>query len=259
MTSLTLKVPKGEVERLRAELLGRGFFEINSPHTLWSLSNGQAYIHLYPSGTLLLQGKGTHELKEFILSLFAPNERILIGCDESGKGDVFGPLVLCCAVIKPEYYKKVLELNLRDCKKMKDEEVIKKAEIFQGFGGFKCIVVEPAPLNLIYEEIKNLNRILDRLYLDMLREIKGLYPTAEVFVDAYSKRSPFGKDVVFEHKGEENIAVAAASVLARAKFLKWIKDKKLPKGSSSESLSLAKRIYREDKERAKELLKTFFL
>ena len=111
----------------------------------------------------------------------------------------------------------------------------------------------------MYEGIKNLNRILDRLYLEILRDIKKSYPFAEVFVDAYSKRSPFGKEVVFEHKGEENIAVATASVLARAKFLEWLKDKKLPKGSSLESLSLARSIYREDREWAKKLLKTFFL
>ena len=259
MTNLTLKVPKEDVEKLRTELLNRGFYEISSPNTLWSLSNGQAYIHLYPSGTLLLQGKGTQELKEFILSLLTPSEKILVGCDESGKGDIFGPLVLCCAIIKPEYYKKALDLNLRDCKKMKDEEVIKKAKAFESFGEFRCKVIEPPELNQMYEGIKNLNRILDRLYLEILKDIKKSYHSAEVFVDAYSKRSPFGKEVVFEHKGEENIAVATASVLARAKFLEWIRDKKLPKGSSLESLSLARSIYREDREWAKKLLKTFFL
>ena len=75
MTNLTLKVPKEDVEKLRTELLNRGFYEISSPNTLWSLSNGQAYVHLYPSGTLLLQGKGTQELKEFILSLLTPSEK----------------------------------------------------------------------------------------------------------------------------------------------------------------------------------------
>ncbi len=259
MTNLTVKVPKEDSDRLKVELLNRGFYEISSPNTLWSLSNGQTYIHFYPSGTLLLQGKGTQELREFILSLLTPSEKILVGCDESGKGDVFGPLVLCCAIIRPEYYKRVLELNLRDCKKMRDEEVIKKAKAFESFGEFICRVVEPVELNQMYEEIKNLNRILDRLYLEILREIKKAYPTAEVFVDAYSKRSPFGKGVVFEHKGEENVAVATASVLARARFLEWLRDKGLPKGSSLESLALARDIYRRYKEKAKSMVKVFFL
>ncbi len=259
MSHQTLRLPKEYWDKVKEELLKRGFWERMLPNSLWSLTDGENHALFYASGTLLLQGKKSKQLKDLILSLISFHEKIMVGCDESGKGDVFGPLVLCCAIIKPQYYKRVLELNYRDCKKMKDEEVIKKAKDFESFGEFLCKVVEPLDLNRLYQEEKNLNRILDRLYGELLKDLKERYPKAEFYIDAYSKRNPFGMEVIFEHKGEENIAVAVASVLARAKFLQWLWEKKLPKGSSLESLTLARRLYQEDKERAKSLLKTFFL
>ncbi|MFN3870117.1 MAG: ribonuclease HIII [Aquificaceae bacterium] len=259
MSNQTLKLPKEYVEKIKEELLKRGFWERSLPHALWSLTDGENHALFYASGTLLLQGKESRRLKEFILSLVSFHGNIRVGCDESGKGDVFGPLVLCCAVIKPQYYKKVLELNYRDCKRMRDEEVIRKAKEFEEFGEFLCKVVEPLDLNQLYQEEKNINRILDRLYGELLKELREKYPKAEFCIDAYSKKNPFGAWVVFEHKGEENLAVAVASVLARAKFLRWLREKGLPKGSSPESLALARKLYQEEKERAKSLLKTFFL
>ncbi|MFN7064704.1 MAG: ribonuclease HIII [Aquificaceae bacterium] len=259
MSNQTIKIPKERAQAIKQELIKAGFRERALPNALWSLTDGENHVLFYSSGTLLLQGKESGRLKDLILSLLPSYERIMVGCDESGKGDVFGPLVLCCAVIKPEYYKKVLELNYRDCKMMKDEEVLKKAKEFMAFGEFICKLVEPLELNKLYEQEGNLNRILDGLYKNLLKGLREKYPKEEFYIDAYAKRNPFGRDVVFEHKGEENIAVAVASVLARSKFLQWLRERNLPKGSSIEALSLAKKVYQEDREKAKKLLKVFFL
>lgn len=259
MNNITLKVPEGDFESLRGELISLGFYEKEVSGTLWSLSNGETHVLLYPSGTLLIQGSGRERIREFVFSRLSVPQVVLVGCDESGKGDVFGPLALCCAVLKPEYYKRALELNPKDCKKAEDEEVIKKAEAFSLFGEFRCKVVEPLELNSMYESLGNLNRILDRLYRELLFELKESYPQAKFFVDAYSARNPFGKPVVFEPKSEKNPAVAMASLLARAEFLKWLRAHQLPKGSSKGALSRAKELFSKDPQRAKRLLKTFFL
>ncbi len=256
---ITLKLEKQDWNRVRALLEELGFKGSSRDNVVWYLTDGSNHATLYFSGTLLIQGKRAKEVKELIVSSLDTPENVSVGCDESGKGDVFGPLVLCCAVIKPEYYKKVLSLNMRDCKRLSDEAVLKKAEVFRTFGEFKCRLVEPKELNELYEKKKNLNRILDELYVGLLEEFLKKYPEGEFFVDAYSSRSPFDSRVSFIHKGEEELAVATASVLARAEFLKWLKDRGLPKGSSKEAMALARKIYRENKERAKESLKLFFL
>ncbi|MCS7170865.1 MAG: ribonuclease HIII [Aquificaceae bacterium] len=259
MSNITIRIPKEESERVKLELLRQGFYERKTSDTLWSLSNGNTHALFYPSGTLLLQGKEAIDLKELILSQIEVPNKVFVGCDESGKGDIFGPLVLCCAIIKPDYYRKVLELNLRDCKRMKDEEVIRKAGLFRSFGEFLCRTIEPLELNKMHESIGNLNRILDRLYGNLLEELMERYPYADFLLDAYSAKSPFGDRVAFKTKGEEDLSVAVASVLARAEFLSWLKANGLPKGSSLESMSLARRIYQQGPHEAKKFLKTFFL
>ncbi len=259
MSNLTLRLEKEDWDRVRALLEELGFKGLPKDYVVWYLTDGSNHATLYFSGTLLIQGKRAKEVKDLILSSLDPSKNVSVGCDESGKGDVFGPLVLCCAVIKPEYYKKVLSLNMKDCKRLCDEAVLKKAEVFSSFGEFKCRLVEPKELNELYERKKNLNRILDELYVGLLEEFLKRYPEGKFSVDAYSSRSPFDSRVSFIHKGEEELAVATASVLARAEFLKWLKDRGLPKGSSKEAIALARKIYRENKERAKESLKLFFL
>lgn len=259
MSNLTLRVPPEKVEKLKEKLAGLGFHEVRKEGVLWFLTNGRQNLTLYPSGTLLIQGKDSEALKKDLLSLIESPEGIQVGCDESGKGDVFGPLVVCCAVIKPEYYRDVLGLNMRDCKRMKDQEVLKKAERFKSFGEYSCKVVEPEELNELYKETGNLNRILDQLYGRLILDLIKRYPSASFCVDAYAHGNPFGSRIRFEHKGEENLAVATASVLARAEFLKWLARHGLPKGSSVEVMELARRTYRENPDQAKKLLKVFFL
>lgn len=258
MTSLTLRVPQGEFKKLKDELNRQGFVDVSPSQALWSVKKDGTSLALFPSGTLLLQGKDSYRVRDIVLTLLDNIQQIEVGCDESGKGDVFGPLVLCCAILKPEYFKKTLSLNMRDCKRMRDEEVIRKAHSFRSFGEYRCISVEPHELNQLHAEHRNLNRILDRLYGELIVQVSKNYPSARLMVDAYAKKNPFS-GVIFEPDGENDLAVATASVLARAEFLKWLKEHNLPKGSSPQALQYAQRLYREDPAEAKRLLKTFFL
>ncbi len=255
----TLKLPSKEQERIKKLLLEEGFEEVQAKDALWALRKEGVKVVLYPSGTLLLQGKGAEETKDRLLELIQPVKEVVVGCDESGKGDVFGPLVLCCAVAKPEHYKKVLALNIRDCKRMSDEEVVKKFSQLKEFLDFRHILVEPSELNELYERHGNLNRILHLLYGELLGRLLKEHPEAEFRIDAYAKRSPFPRNVIFEPEGEKDPMVASASVCARALFLEWLRDRNLPKGSSREVMELARRLYRKYPEEAKRLLKTFFL
>lgn len=253
MANLTLKIPPEFQGKVKQALLDMGFTERHVPHTLWSLTDGKTYLNLYKSGSLLFQGEKAQELFLLVSSLIDAPSRVMIGCDEAGKGELFGPLVLCCSVIKPEYYKKVLSVNPMDSKRLEDQKLLKKVELLKEFVEHYCRVVEPLELNTLYEEVKNYNRILDRLYGELLAPLFEKYADGEFYLDAYSFTNPFGSKVVFKTKGEENLAVAVASMFARAKFLSWLYEKGLPKGND---LSLAREI---PKDRAKELLKVFFL
>jgi len=254
----SVKIPKGQEEKVFQSLKEKGFKERDIPNALWSLCNKEVCITLYPSNTLLLQGKELESWESFILSLIDIPQEVEIGCDEAGKGDIFGPLVLCCAVIEPSNYLEVLSVAPKDSKALRDEELLKKVEKLSKVVKRKCMSLEPERLNELHRELKNLNRVLDKAYAKLLEEMRKSYK-GRVFVDAYSHRSPFGPDVVFEPKGERYLSVAVASMFARAKFLMWLKERDLPKGSSKDAISLAKKLLKENPEEAKRLLKLFFL
>jgi ribonuclease HIII len=254
--NVSLRLPEEYYKQVKEYLMGRGFQEREVQHALWSVCREGTCATLYPSGALLLQGEESKHLADLILSLIKTPHKVIIGCDESGKGDVFGPLVVCCVVISPSSYKKVLSTGPKDCKLLKDEELYKKVKSLSGLVDARCVIYEPELLNQLYQTLKNLNRILDKAYSEL---IKGLGQGVEIRIDAYSLRNPFGSNVIFEPKGERDIAVSVASMFARAKFLEWLKRYGLPKGASKSVMKVAKEMFQKDPKNAKKLLKTFFL
>lgn len=253
----TLRVPKGDWNKLHGALVRAGFVTRCIKNSVWSLEGQGTVITLYPSGVLVLDGRDTQDLYQKVLETITPMDEVEIGCDESGKGDVFGPLVVCCAAVRPESYLRVLEVAPKDSKKVSDEVLLKKAKVLKTLVDYRCKVVNPRELNVMYLHTPNLNRILDKLYSELLRELRKNYREAKIYVDAYSHVNPFGAYVNFEHRAEEYVSVSVASMIARSEFLGWLLERNLPKGSSKESMRLAKRICRESLERAKEVMKVF--
>lgn len=256
--NISLRLPEEYYDKVRAFLKDRGFEERKIEYAIWSLCREGTCATLYRSGSLLLQGNGALFLKEEILSLMEEPSGVQIGCDESGKGDVFGPLVLCCVIIPPSYYKKVLSLAPKDCKLLKDEVLLKKVEALFPLVEVKCLVYEPEQLNELYSEVRNLNRIMDRAYRTLIEDVRKHYHV-EITIDAYSSQSPFGKGVVFKKKGERDVAVSVASMFARARFLLWIREHNLPKGAGKDAIAKARTMLKDEPHKAKKFLKVFFL
>lgn len=262
-----LRLPEKDIRRVEDFLKSSGFKRREVRNTLWSYEGEDIYFNMYPSGTLLIQGKEADEWVEKILSV-VDNLRFPVGgCDEVGKGDIFGPLVLCCAVITPENFKKVLLLNPKDSKLLKDEEVLKKAKELRKLVKVKCITLMPERFNELYESYKNINRLMDDAYRKLVRVVLSEFKLNKVVVDRYSSRDPFGdvKEVEFIEKGERDVAVSVASIMAREKFLRRLKELEerfgieVPKGASGEVKHRAKELLKKDPSLARKVLKLSFL
>lgn len=174
----------------------------------------------------------------------------VIGTDESGKGDYFGPLV-SAAVYVEAHTAKLLELEgVRDSKKLSDsknEELAEKIiEICKD--KYSIIEISPEKYNDLYDQFirekKNLNTLLAwghaKAIEELLSKVECNNAIADQFADErfiLSKLQEKGKklNLIQMHKAEENIAVAAASILARARFLQ-----KLSKLSSEYRVELSK-------------------
>ena len=160
------------------------------------------------------------------------------GGDESGKGDFFGPLVVACCYVDESIARQMREIGVKDCKEMTDKAVLAVGSQIRrllGKDGFSFVKIGPAAYNRLYAKIKNINRLLAWAHgtciEDLLTKrpdcgrvvIDQFAPTEAVIKRALKERGKRA-NIVQRHKAEDDIAVAAASVVAREIFLRSLCD-----------------------------------
>jgi ribonuclease HIII len=176
-----------------------------------------------------------------------PAEEGHIGTDESGKGDYFGPLVVGGVFILEEEEPVLRELGVRDSKTFSDNRVREMAEIIKKGYKHSVVAIGPERYNELYANLRNLNRILAWGHSRAIENILGEVPCRLAITDQFGDKlyvlnalMKKGKhiELIQKTKAEEDMAVAAASILARAEFLKRLYFLSedvgidLPKGSS---------------------------
>jgi len=176
-----------------------------------------------------------------------PAEKGHIGSDESGKGDYFGPLVIG-AVFLPDGQEAVLrELGVKDSKRTSDNRSRELAEVIKRGYKHSVVAIGPERYNELYERLRNLNRILAWAHARAIENILAEVPCRLAITDQFGDKSYVlealmqkGRtiELVQKPRAEEDPAVAAASILARAEFLNRLHflskemGVELPKGAS---------------------------
>jgi ribonuclease HIII len=187
----------------------------------------------------------------------------IIGIDESGKGDYFGPLISAAVFLDKESAKKLKDFGIKDSKKLSDKVNIDLAyKIFEICKGYYSIIeISPDKYNTLIDQMKkegkNVNILLAWTHAKALEEVLSKVDCNTALSDQFGDESLIlrklqerGKKIklIQMHKAEQNIAVAAASILARARFLERLsnlsKELKidLPKGASSKVIDVAKKF-----------------
>jgi ribonuclease HIII len=152
-----------------------------------------------------------------------------IGTDESGKGDYFGPLVVAGFFFQDDQREVLRELGVKDSKNLSDGRVRDIAEILKKGYVQSLIVIGPEKYNELYLKMRNLNRILAWGHARAIENILSRVPCSKAVTDKFGDEKfvlnallKQGKaiELVQRPRAEEDPAVAAASILARAEFLK---------------------------------------
>ncbi|MEO5631570.1 MAG: ribonuclease HIII [Nitrospiraceae bacterium] len=170
-----------------------------------------------------------------------------IGIDESGKGDYFGPLVIAAVFVDATTQGELTLMNVRDSKKISDGHILDMAPDIRTICPHSIIAIGPQRYNELYAKIRNLNRLLAwghaKALETLLETVSCRHAIADRFGDErliLNALQEKGRTIVLEqrHKAESDLAVAAASILARSEFLlrlKRLSDEigtTLPKGAS---------------------------
>lgn len=151
-----------------------------------------------------------------------------IGIDESGKGDYFGPLVIAAAFVSSDREVDLRLLQVRDSKRISDGRILEMAGDIRLICPHRVVAIGPERYNALYAKIKNLNRLLAwghaRALENLLEQVPCDLAIADQFGDErYIQQALMekGKSIrlVQKPKAEADLAVAAASILARAEFL----------------------------------------
>lgn len=174
-----------------------------------------------------------------------------IGTDEAGKGDYFGPLVVAGFCVDAECRDELLEMGITDGKKVPNSRVYKLAEFLWKHYDHNIVVEEKMPntYNTQYDQLKqrgeNSSRMLADLHTKVIETLAKRKKVKQALVDKF----PYSGDItqlltrqdikiVLETNAERDVAVAAASIIAREKFLSGIEtlsnkyEFQLPRGAS---------------------------
>ena len=169
-----------------------------------------------------------------------------IGTDEAGKGDYFGPLVVAAVYVDADCRETLADLGIADGKTLSNRRVRDLAELMRTRYEQHIVVVERMPnaYNSLYNEFRgrgqNLNHFLASLHAEAIHTLATRTDEKHVLVDRFSKddlitpqlhhpmnsgprsisnSAPLGMKIIQIPKAERDIAVAAASIIARDAFL----------------------------------------
>lgn len=197
-----------------------------------------------------------------------------IGVDESGKGDFFGPLCIAGVLVDEKSEKLFTELGIKDSKKISDKKILELEKSIRANAVHSVVAISNGKYNELYAKIKNLNKLLAwghaRVIENICENNKCDYALSDKFGDEsliQSALMKFGRNIELRQmvRAESDIAVAAASILARATYVRKMAEMeqtygvKFPKGCAQQVKDAAGVfISKYGKDRLHEVCKTHF-
>ena len=275
VTSYITSLTREQLAELRQHLEAKGYTFRRPKYSHFAASGNNVSLTAYTNGKLLVQGKGTADFVRYYLEpqllkeikfgydyLLDENLSIeeRIGVDESGKGDYFGPLVIAGVHADASGIKVLHELKIRDSKTIADRRALKLAPIISAKLKTKIVIIGPEKYNMLYDGMGNLNKILAWGHARVIENILSEVPCRKVLLDQFGSKSLVrnalmkkGRSIEVEqmHGAEADVVVAAASIVARAKFLVRLKKLserfkiELPKGASQAVIEQGHRFIEE--------------
>jgi len=267
--SFVTKIDLNLSEKLKTDLIDQGFEITQPPYTEFSGKKKGVSCTLYSSGKLMVQGKEKGDFIAFYLEpeilkqlSYTHPETLVdltprIGIDEAGKGDFFGPLCIAGLYADEAQIKQLLDLGVRDSKRMNDTAIIALASEIRSHFPHSIVKINPQKYNELYEKFHNLNKLLAWGHATAIEELVTNTGCKEVIIDQFAsehvvenalKRKHLEVSLTQRHYGEEDPIVAGASILARAAFVQGIEqlgksvDLELPKGASAQVIKAGKAL-----------------
>jgi len=264
-TSYTCQLPADKTAKFKADLDQRGYLFRDVPYAHFGAEHLGEKVSLafYKSGKLVIQGKGTTDFIQFYLEPVLLGEARLgyehilnpemlearIGVDESGKGDFFGPLVVAGVYLDADTAMQMHELGVKDSKQItSDKRIAELAKEIRAATKWNVVPIGNEAYNRLQAKMGNVNNLLGWGHARVIENVLAKVPAApKAISDQFGNKAIVQRalmergrkiELVQRHKAESDLAVAAASILARDEFVHRLRllgkefGMTLPKGAS---------------------------
>ena len=264
-TSYTCQLPADKTVQLKTDLEQRGYLFRDVPYAHFGAEHRGEKVSLafYQSGKLVIQGKGTTDFIQFYLEPVLLGEARLgyehilnpemlatrIGVDESGKGDFFGPLVVAGVYLDATTAMQMHELGVKDSKQVtSDKRISELAKEIRAATKWEVLPIGNAAYNRLQAKMGNVNNLLGWGHARIIENLLAKVPGAtKAISDQFGNKAIIQRalmergrkiELIQRHKAESDLAVAAASILARDEFVSRLRllgksvGVALPKGAS---------------------------
>ncbi|WHY65916.1 ribonuclease HIII [Neobacillus sp. SuZ13] len=274
MGNVVLNLEINKIMEMR-NYYGKNLLDKNIPGSVFAAKTSACMITAYKSGKVLFQGNdsekeaskwgsATSNKPSSPTKSKSPakgdlpvgiSQMSVIGSDEVGTGDFFGPITVVAAYVKKENIPLLKELGVRDSKDLNDEKIIAIAKVIKDIIPFSLMTLKNEKYNQVQQSGMSQGKMKAILHnqaiLNVLSKISPEKPEA-ILIDQFVQGSTYfqhikgqkavaKENVCFSTKAEGiHLAVAAASILARYAFIQYI-DKlsesagfKIPKGAGAQ-------------------------
>ncbi|MBH0159828.1 MULTISPECIES: ribonuclease HIII [Fictibacillus] len=254
MSHVVKKMTNAEILKMKKELTSV-LSAKTPPGAVFSAKLSDCTVTAYQSGKVLFQGKGAEAAsqkysgevaipKEKTKTVKPPHqyappqnaaELSMIGSDEVGTGDYFGPMTVAAAYVSRENLELVKELGVKDSKHLNDKQIIQIAKELIHTVPYSLLVLNNEKYNELQQKGMTQGKIKAILHNRALQNVKAKIEGEEIegiLVDQFCEpgvyfnyltreKNLLKEGLYFATKGESiHLSVAAASILARYSFLK---------------------------------------
>ncbi len=252
LSTYTVKLDPAQLEKLSEICDHRlyGFYHVDHSEFAFKAPNEGVNIVAYKSGKVVIQGKGTENFVQNTIETEITGKPQLgyeefhhpewfephAGLDEAGKGDLFGPLVSCCVIADGDMVREWREKGVKDSKALTDGSILRLEKIILSTKGVvvkKMFAGMQRYNDLMARPGANLNKLLAWYHSKALQSALAVRSDIEWgLVDQFSKapltQQQLKKDGVqfdlrMRTKAEDDPVVAAASICARAEFVRQLR------------------------------------
>lgn len=278
MSNTVLLLKPNEIEKVKSHYM-KFKVERSAPGVIFAAKLADTAITIYKSGKVMFQGNGstreaslwgTSSTKTTTTSakgdLLPPNFATLsvLGSDETGTGDYFGPITVAACFVSSEQVELVKALGVKDSKMLTDDIMRKMAPDLMATLTHSVLVLKNEKYNDIQSRGSSQGKIKALMHNQALKHVLKKMDSekpAYILIDQFAERGIYynhiktekeivRENVLFSTKAEQlHVSVAAASIIARYAFLKEmdrlteIAGTTIPKGASAKVDEIAAKIY----------------